>query len=234
MKNKIKKRAPIKSQRVRTKSRAKIRTKVRGKKKIARTRAVNKGQTKRNRKRATKRGAKKSTVKKRVRKRLDQIDKAKLVVRKLKSRTLVYETSWLSPTKAGFNRIDEVMGEIYGHEKGRSKTRDITVYSFSLYITFTGPDGKPVNKRSEGIGVGIPSKIQAKKGISKKDKFLLSIRSEVRQKIYGVLSEHFDLISPGKHKKMGVMSEKQASKMMKDIRENRNTRFKLLVYRQDV
>jgi hypothetical protein len=225
MKRKVKRRAPTKPKKVRAKSRSKIR---------ARKRPVIKSRKKRNRTKVTKRGAKKSTSKRRVRKRLDDINRAKLVVKKLKSRTLVYETHWLTPTKQGFNRIDEIMGEIYGHEKGRGRSKDITIYSFSLYITFTGPDGKPVNKRSEGIGIGIPSKIQAQKGTSKKAKFLLSIRQEIRLKIYGLLSEHFDLISPGKHKKMGRMSEKQANKMMRDIRENRNTRFKLIIYRQDV
>jgi len=126
------------------------------------------------------------------------------------------------------------MGAIYDHEKVKKNRGNIEVYSFSLLITFTGPDGKPKNKRSEGIGIAMPNRIKEIPGLSKRERFKLVVRDEIRQKIYGLLSESFDLISPGKAVKGGFMTKKQAEKMMKQIRSGRNTRFKLIIFRQGV
>ena len=220
-------------------------TKKRGtanKKKKGTTRArakVSRSKVVKSRHKEKKRSAPKKTYAKvmpsrRTLKRLDEIKRAKLTLNVKKNRSVLEETRWLTPTKRGFNAVDRMNAAIYKHSKRKAGQSGLELYSYQLFVTFTGPDGKPVSSQTGVIGIPMPNRIKDKKGLTKQERFTESIRDNIRRKIYHLLSEKFDVVSPGKHVKAGVMTEKQAARMMKKIRSGRNTRFKLVVYRQGV
>lgn len=166
-----------------------------------------------------------------VKVRLDELNKARLILEKPEGTDNVGETRWLTPTKRGFNAVERMATEAIKSDRN-AKRRTVSVYHYSLYVTFTGPNGQTINERSEGIGLPLYSWIAKRKG-SNTSKTIQAVRDTVRLSIYKLLGRHFDQISPGKG--AGIkMTEKQAARKMREIREGRNTKFKLVLYRDSV
>lgn len=165
--------------------------------------------------------------------RLDRQTAAIMTIGSPKGRMEVGETRWLTPTKQGFNAVDRMVEGISKSRRLKGGRYGVTLYSFDLFITFTGKDGKPVNKTTLDVGVPIIERIAKRKGLTKLEVLQQMIRETVRTTVYGILSDHFDVISPGKHTGQ-KLSKQQAVKMMEDIRRGRNTRFKLTLYRRQV
>lgn len=210
------------------KSRKRPATKSRGKgKRLPRKRAkVAPPQRKRKR---IRKGTKKRAP---VKRRLDEIRKAERVLERPEGTDQVAETNWLTPTKRGFDIVENIMREALAEHPGpRSAT--VEVWHYSLYITFTGPNGQVVNDKTEGAGLPLLPWIP-KNYKGKREQVIQTARALVRTEVYALLSKHFNVISPGRAPKSEKMTENQAAKKLREIREGRNTRFKFILFRTSV
>ena len=186
-------------------------------------------------KRAVKRASKRVTKGKRrklkkprpIKRRLDEIRIAELILKRPKGTDEVGQSNWLTPTKRGFDAVERIVRDVVELTPTRKAT--VEIYHYSVYVTFLGPNGKVINDKLEGAGLPFFPWLSKTKG--KKNQIIKAARDAVRLRVYEILSRHFDIISPGKAPQGQRLTEKQADKKLKAIRNGRNTRFKFILFR---
>ena len=162
-----------------------------------------------------------------VKLRLDKIRKAEVILFRPEGTDKLGETPWLTPTTRGFDAVERIVRDVV--ESTGIKRATVEIYHYSLYITFTGSNGQTVNDSLEGAGLPFFPWVRKVRG--KREQVIRNARDAVRLRVYELLSKHFDIISPGKAPKGKKLTEKQAHKMLRQIRQGRNTRFKFILYR---
>lgn len=160
---------------------------------------------------------------------LERLDAARLEIGAEEGTDKLAETRWLTPTKKGFAAVRDEVREVVRSQRGKRTTRD--VFSYDLFVTFTGPNGTAENLSIRGASLPVFEWIKER---TNEETIVRTCADLVRTKVYDNLRIHFDLISPGKAPKSAKMTNRQAESMMKKIRSGRNTRFKFVLYRTAV
>lgn len=169
-------------------------------------------------------------------KRIDEYESAEKIIGRARireGRTVLGGTRWLTPTKKGFAALKKVIKRV-------SKPKDFTLYSYSLHISFTGKNGKPVNIRRNGQGIpkynhkrflanNRKLKRKGMKALSRSEYFAAVVFTKIRKKIYGSIAEVWGQY-PDKAAR-AKMTANQAEKRLREVKK-RNARFVFILNRE--
>lgn len=161
--------------------------------------------------------------------RYDEFFKAKEIIGREKikpGRNIIGKTKWLKPETSDFKTLKQVLNRV-------SKVKDFTQFSYTLVISFTGPNGNPVNIRRAGRGIPKYNhkKFQANnrklkaaglKPLSKEQYFRHVVFDRIRKLIYGSIAEVWGKY-PSKSEK-AKMNKRQAKKRLDNVRK-RDAKF---------
>jgi len=164
-----------------------------------------------------------------VKKRILEVARSRRILNQEEGTDSLGSTNWLTPTRNGFITVEKLARAILDTQREK---KIVEVFSYNLYLRYTGNDGKRREDSNLGVGLSIKSWV-AKKHKGSKEQIIKSIRETVRTRIFELLSKHFDILSPGKQPGQ-EMTKEQAKRELKKIKSGRDIRFKLELFRTTV
>ena len=152
-------------------------------------------------------------------------------------RTELFTLDSLTPTKNGFRRIKTLAGEI-------ARVGDFSLFSADFSFSFTGKDGRKIEKEFHGVGIpqfnaidleNYNRKNKYRNGgeIGKKECFERKVEGIIRRTIFKAVMDEYGFISPAKHKAL-KMDKGRAKNILDNVKQKRDVRFSMKLYREKI
>lgn len=164
--------------------------------------------------------------------RLDKLEKAAELLgeaRLKKGRHVIGGTGWINPDKRGLSRISQIAKKV---TNAQIKKRN--VYSFDLRITFYDKNGKPFFKVIPARGIPRIDSIKREyKANGRLETRIEAFERKIRRLVTHAIFEAFADVFPYPAKvRQGKVSERQARKIINQVKDARQTKIQFILYRE--